>query len=92
MLQDCINLHFGLVELHLVQLLPVASHFALQLVRLNGSLSQSVQLVAVGAGCTGVYKQLGVLVKVHTEARFAAGLAHTTILSQLVFTVGNFLQ
>lgn len=58
---NCINLHFGLVELHLVQLLPVASHFALQLVCFDGSLSQSIQLITVSAGCTGIHKQLGIL-------------------------------
>lgn len=63
----CIHLHFGLVEFHLVQLLPVASHFTLQLVGLNGSLSQGVQLVTVRAGCACVYEQLGVLVRVQTE-------------------------
>lgn len=63
------HLHFGLVQLHLVQLLSVTSDLTLQLVRLDGSLSQGVQLVPVGAGCSGVYKKLGVLVKVQTERR-----------------------
>lgn len=66
--EDCTNLYFCLVELHLMQLLPVASHLTLQLVRLYGSLSQGVQLVTVGAGCAGVYQKLGVLVEVQTEA------------------------
>lgn len=67
-LEKFINLHFGLVELHLVQLFLVASHFALQLVCLDGSLSQSIQLVAVSAGCAGIHKQLGILAKVQMES------------------------
>lgn len=59
----CLNLHFGFVELHLVQLLPVASHFTLQLVRLDGSLSQGIQFITVSAGCACIQKQLGILVK-----------------------------
>lgn len=52
------DLHFGLVELHLMQLLSVASGFAFQLVGSDGSLPQGVHLVAVGAGGSGIYNQL----------------------------------
>lgn len=63
----CLNLHFGFVELHLVQLLPVASHFTLQLVRLDGSLSQGIQFITVSAGCACIQKQLGILVKLREK-------------------------